>query len=514
MPATSRFRMRNGLSAIIAGALISSGLVVPLYLRAQEPGGAGKNSSRAVSKASERPDGGQDIHALRARWRAQQIHARKAEAEYQSARLTREIAEIALLEYVEATFPADRATAEGEIKLAESDLSRAEDYSKWARRISDKGYLLLFSPTSAELTLQKAKFALQVAESKLKVLVDYTKTKTIKELKSEVEKARSVELAKKPIWDREKTKEAELEHQNGRFVRKIVVVPVRPDIEHLLKDNPDAYIIVDGTGAQVVKVKPKAVGERLALPDNEPPPNGAVDVHCLVEGGTTVIKMVPYGSTVKKGQVICELDSAALRDRLTNQQINELSAQSNCENAKLTREVAEVAVTEYVEGLDVDELVEYEMDIKNAEVELSLAEDQLDELKAQKADRKKVVTAELALKKFRFRLERAHSRRKTLVNFSRPKRIKELQSDVEKARSNELAKKASWELEAAKTKKLKRQIEACTIKAPSDGMLVRVTRDLEPGAPTANQPRIEEGSAVRERQLLFRILPPAAGKDD
>jgi HlyD family secretion protein len=261
-------------------------------------------------------------------------------------------------------------------------------------------------------------------------------------------------------------------------------------------------------------LEPKTVGARPTFLDNQPQPKGAIDVYCLVEGGTTVIKMVPYGSAVKKGQVICELDSAALRDRLPNQQINELSAQANYENARLSREVAEVAKTEYVEGLYIVELTEYQMDIKNAEVELSLAEDQLDELKAQKADRKKVVTSELALKKARFALERAQSRLKVLRDVTNAKRIKQLKSDVEKAHSDELAKKAIWELEAAKTSKLKRQIEACEIKAWSDGTLVPVIRDLPPGAPIANQLPIEEGSTVRERQLLFRISPPAAAKAD
>ena len=363
---------------------------------------------------------------------------------------------------------------------------------------------------SEQLNLKKAEFSLEQARSKKEILISYTKPKRIKELKSDVEKARSVELAKKPIGDQEKVKEAELEREIGQLEPKRVVI----DTERLLKGEKDAYLIIDGGHAQIVKVKPKAAGERSALPVNEPPPKGAVDVHCLVEGGTTVIKVVPYGSTVKKGQVICELDSAALKDRLTNQQINQLSAQANYENAKLTREVAEVAVTEYVEGLAVDELAEHDVDIKNAEVELSLAEDQLAALKAEKADSKTVVTAELALKKFRFRLERAHSRRKTLVNFTRPKRIKELQSDVAKAHSNELAKKAIWELEVGKTFKLKRQIEACEIKAPSDGTLVRVLPNLEPGARAADQRPIEEGSAVRERQFLFRIVPPSASKDD
>ena len=45
------------------------------------------------------------------------------------------------------------------------------------------------------------------------MLEKYTKDKTIKELKSEVEKAQSDELAKQPTWELEKAKEAKLEQQ-------------------------------------------------------------------------------------------------------------------------------------------------------------------------------------------------------------------------------------------------------------------------------------------------------------
>src|SRR5262249_5093485 len=43
------------------------------------------------------------------------------------------------------------------------------------------------------------------------------------------------------------------------------------------------------------------------------------DVRCQVEGQTTIIKIVPEGTAVKKGEVVCELDSSALKDSLTNQ---------------------------------------------------------------------------------------------------------------------------------------------------------------------------------------------------
>ena len=76
----------------------------------------------------------------------------------------------------------------------------------------EKGYVSKATKVSEELTLKKARFALEQAQSKKKVLVEYTKDKTIKELESEVEKARSDELAKKATW--------ELENEQGREARE------------------------------------------------------------------------------------------------------------------------------------------------------------------------------------------------------------------------------------------------------------------------------------------------------
>ncbi len=64
----------------------------------------------------------------------------------------------------------------------------------------DKGYVSKAQKISEELNLKKAKFTLEQSQSKRKVLVDYTRGKTIKELQSEVEKARSDELAKKATY--------------------------------------------------------------------------------------------------------------------------------------------------------------------------------------------------------------------------------------------------------------------------------------------------------------------------
>jgi hypothetical protein len=67
-----------------------------------------------------------------------------------------------------------------------------------------------YLPTGSGIACQ---FALERAQSRRLVLVDYTKSKTIKELRSAVEKARLDELDKEAAWDSEKAKEIELERQ-------------------------------------------------------------------------------------------------------------------------------------------------------------------------------------------------------------------------------------------------------------------------------------------------------------
>lgn len=144
---------------------------------------------------------------------AQRLAARKAKATYEIARLTRELAEIAVEEYRDLTYPKDLATVEGEIKLAESDLTRGEDRLEWARRMQAKGYVSQAQKVSEELSLKKAQFALEQAQSKRKILVDYTRGKTLKELQSDVEKAHANELFEKQVWETEEARAAELERQ-------------------------------------------------------------------------------------------------------------------------------------------------------------------------------------------------------------------------------------------------------------------------------------------------------------
>ena len=76
---------------------------------------------------------------------------------------------------------------------------------------------------------------------------------------------------------------------------------------------------------------------------------------CQVQGTATILWVLPDGSLVTKGQLICELDSTPFREKLAEASLSEKSADANHQNARLTREVAEIAVREHTEAKQVND---------------------------------------------------------------------------------------------------------------------------------------------------------------
>lgn len=231
------------------------------------------------------------------------------------------------------------------------------------------------------------------------------------------------------------------------------------------------------------------------------------DVYCKVEGSTTIIKILPEGTRVKKGETVCELDSATLKDSLNNQKITTKQAEASYMQAKLTREVAEVAVKEYTEGTFKQELETILGEIALAESDRERAADRLEwserMFKKGYVSLSQVTADKLALQKANFSYEQSQTKKKVLEQYTKGKTIKELESDVEKAKSDEYAKKSTYELEKTKEAKLERQIENCVLIAPNDGLIVYANDPNRFGG--SNAPQIEEGATVRERQKIFSL---------
>jgi HlyD family secretion protein len=231
------------------------------------------------------------------------------------------------------------------------------------------------------------------------------------------------------------------------------------------------------------------------------------DVFCKVEGSTTIIMIVPEGKRVTKGQLVCELDSSALQDNLKNQKIATLGAEAAFKNAELTRQVAEISVREYKEGIFKQEWETVQGEIALAEAERKRAEDRIvwSDRMYEKGYVSKAqnVADKVSLQQKNFAYEQAQTKKKVLEQFTYDKTIKEYESEVEKSRSDELAKRQTWELEKDKEAKLIKQIENCKLPAPGDGLVVYANDPSRFGG--SSQVQIEEGASVRERQKIFSL---------
>ncbi len=226
-----------------------------------------------------------------------------------------------------------------------------------------------------------------------------------------------------------------------------------------------------------------------------------------VEGQTTIISIKPEGTSVRKGELVCELDSATLRDQLVNQRIATQQAGSDMEQAKKTRDVAEVALREYVGGT-------YPSNMEAAEDALKLAATSLVQAAARyewssrmvakgyltplqnASDRDSKINCEITL-------DNSQTKIRVLKTYTRQKTITSLEADIAKARSDELAKQVAFGLEQSKRRKLETQIARCKLYAPINGMISYANDDMTRAG--SNQTMVEEGATVRERQRIFRV---------
>ena len=78
------------------------------------------------------------------------------------------------------------------------------------------------------------------------------------------------------------------------------------------------------------------------------------------DAGTLILSIVPNGAVVKKGDVLCVLDSSGFSERVRQEQIEVENARAEHRQAELTLETAKAALREYREGLVLQRTKEFE----------------------------------------------------------------------------------------------------------------------------------------------------------
>ncbi|QDU78665.1 Putative efflux system component YknX [Polystyrenella longa] len=260
-----------------------------------------------------------------------------------------------------------------------------------------------------------------------------------------------------------------------------------------------------------------------------------------VEGTTTILDIVPEGTEVEVGQVVCVLDSSSIADKEQQQQITltdarsklhqaeeaveiqETQNESDISKALLNYELAELDLDKYENGDYVQELNELQSNITLAEENLLQSEE--DYQFAKRMSRKgyktlnEVETARIAVSDTQLKLDIAKSKLNVLKTYTYERTIKELKENaketerervrVERAGKSALSQ-ATAELEARqltlkveedKLRKYQEQIEACIIKAPQAGKVIYNNSSSRRNESES----IEEGTSVRERQVIIKL---------
>ncbi len=232
-----------------------------------------------------------------------------------------------------------------------------------------------------------------------------------------------------------------------------------------------------------------------------------LEMKCQVAGGSSILWIVPDGSTVKAGDKLVELDTAALDEQINTQRIAYEKARSAKIQAEKNYEVAKLSVREYIEGT-------YKQLIQDAEALITIAMENLRSAQnslehAERMFRKGYVSS-LELEGQRFSVARANleldsarTAKAVLVDFTKVKTLQELESLRDTAEAQMNSEKSSFDLEEARLKRLESQIAQCTITANQDGMVVYANESG--GRFGQQQASVEEGAAVRERQTILRL---------
>ncbi len=239
--------------------------------------------------------------------------------------------------------------------------------------------------------------------------------------------------------------------------------------------------------------------------------NGSVEssnnkeIKCLVQGGSTVLWVIETGTLVKSGDELVRLDQSKIEDKILQQRIVYETALANKITAESDVAVAEISITEYLEGSYREErsLVEKEI----FEAEQSLRKTELSYDSAMRLTAKGVLKGlqlegeKFAVDSSKKDLELKKTKLQSLEKYSKEKMLQQLRSTLRAAQAKLASFEASLELEKTRLDREKKQLENCVIRADTSGMVIFPSM-----AAWKDTPDITEGAVVREQQTLL-IIP-------
>ena len=232
------------------------------------------------------------------------------------------------------------------------------------------------------------------------------------------------------------------------------------------------------------------------------------EVQAKYTSNITILKIIPEGTMVKKGDWLCTLDSSKLEDQRDSQEIALNNAESAVVQAESNLKTAQIAKKEYLEGTYILNETQYKSKVTVEEEDLRRLKE-YKEYSQKLYERGYVTSLQLesdvfAVESAQLDLISAQTQLKVYQEYSKAKQVIQLDSEIASAEANLAAKKRALEVDKIKMAEIEDQIEKCNITAPQDGQVVYANESSRHGTNVV----IEEGLALRERQAIIRLPNP------
>ena len=270
-----------------------------------------------------------------------------------------------------------------------------------------------------------------------------------------------------------------------------------------------------------------------------------IEVRSTLETQATIVEIIDEGTTVKKGDVLCVLNTDNLETELDTEEADLESSQaalfaaenayqiqvteneSAIRDAELKLRLAQLTLQQWESGDRVMKLQELDLNIDEANRELSRLEAKFEKNVSLLAEgyisKDQYDQDELALVKARARVKTVELQKESYIEYEQKKDREQMESDVAQAEAQlenvkaqneiKLADKAADRASAnrrvvrdqARVDKLKQQIAASTITAPSDGMAIYGTTIMQSRNRWSSEGPLMIGQSVYPNQLLFSL---------
>ncbi|QDU38582.1 multidrug resistance protein MdtN [Maioricimonas rarisocia] len=285
-----------------------------------------------------------------------------------------------------------------------------------------------------------------------------------------------------------------------------------------------AVLTADGLQSNEAAAQPRNRFEETIVESGTIESANVLQIVSEVPGESVILRLIPDGTTVKKGDLLVQLDDSELRENHAVLQIQAKTAEDGLTAAETRLEAAKqrkttevaiaeqkVRVAELARKRLLDEGGELDHRLSTIERTMTLTEQQL------AASKETGASAEL--RELQAQLETARGEKRLLQDFIRPHEaavheleIKTAQRELEQTQQNSqsavveaVATVAAGMQEVDSVRQELRRIEqsiaACQIVAPRDGVVMHAN----PPSRRTNASVLEEGATVRERQPLLAM---------